>query len=554
MRRGARLFWVYLVVGGGLIAAYFLSGAPRVQNVVYEVIGGIGVAAILYGVRLHRPVRRSPWFLLATGVGLLVAGDITWTVLEWTGSVPFPSVADAVYLSGFPFLALGVLRLRRPQTKTGDRARLVETAIISTGVALVAWHPLIESSALDSSLSPLERFVSLAYPLVDLLLIAVLVRLAVGVWSRTPSYFFLVGAVLAELAADIVYSVQAVQGTYYTGNPVDAGWLIFYVLIGSAALHPSMRVLSEPTVEPPARLTRGRLGLLTAASLMAPALIAWERSRGHTEGVAILLGVSAFLFLLVVARMLLLVREVESKAEILDQQGQALQAALDDLHRVEAERRRLLERTLRAAEEERIRIAADIHDGPIQRLASHGYALERVRMRLQRGDVAAAMVDVEAAQQRVSEEVQGLRRTMASLRPPALDEQGLAGAIRDHVAGFADRTGLRWEMARGFSGRLDPETETVLYRVAQEALVNVGKHARASRVEVELSRDNGTIELAVRDDGAGFEEDLGDLARRGHFGIVAMRELVRLAGGACEIDSRLGRGTTVRATIPTGEH
>lgn len=553
MRTGARVFWAYLLVGAVLIATYFLSGAPHLQNVLYEVIGGSAVAAILVGVWVHRPAQRTPWLFLALGAGLLVAGDVLWTVLAWFGPVPFPSVADVVYLSAYPFLAIGLLRLRRPRAARGDLARLLETAIITIGFALIGWSKVIEPSALAPGLTLGERVVSTAYPLVDLLMIAALVRLAVGVWSRTPAYALLVAGMLSTLFADVVYAVQAVNGTYYTGHPVDAGWLVFYVLLGAAALHPSMRSLSDPIEEPPPRLTRTRLVLLSVATLLAPAVVAWEALHDDHASVLVLLVVSAVLFILVIGRMNLLVREVGMKADSLDRQGRILQEALDDLQRVEAERRRLLERTLRAAEEERIRIAADIHDGPIQRLASHGYALERLRMRLVRDDVRGGLQDLEAAQDRVSHEIQALRQTMASLRPPALDEQGLAGALRDHVAGFADRTGLRWQMPTGFTGRLDPETETVLYRVAQEALVNVAKHARATRVDVALNRRNGSVELSVRDDGEGFAADLGDLARRGHFGIVAMREQVRLAGGACEIITAPGRGTTVRASIPVTE-
>jgi hypothetical protein len=187
--------WAGFLAGGLLfVGVYFLLPFPRVQNVLYEIIGASGVAGILIAVRINRPARRAPWFLIATGAGLLVAGDVAWTVYAYTGHTPYPSFADVLYLSAYPFLAAGVLRLRRPPNRTLDRARLAETAVITTGAALMMWEPFFEPYAVDPSLPLVERLVSLAYPMADLLLIAVLIRLAVGVASRTPAYAILMPA------------------------------------------------------------------------------------------------------------------------------------------------------------------------------------------------------------------------------------------------------------------------------------------------------------------------------------------------------------------------
>ncbi|MGH2664028.1 MAG: sensor histidine kinase [Actinomycetota bacterium] len=452
------------------------------------------------------------------------------------GAEPFPSVADVLYLSGYPFLAVGLLWLRRPASRAQDHARLVETAILTTGVAVLAWDPLIEPYATDASLGLVERAVSLAYPLADVLLVAVLVRLAVGVWSRTPAYAFLVAAIVANLAADTVYAVLVLEGTYVSGHPVDAGWIVFYLLVAGAALHPSMRTLSQPSPEPPARLTKVRLVLLTAATLLAPMVMAFELSKGEYEHAYLFLTVSVVLFLLVVARMRLLVKEAAHKSALLS--------------RLEEQRKRLLERTLRAGEDERTRVAVELHDGPIQRLSSVGYGLELGRMRLGRGDVTGMETALDETQQALSEEIQTLRHLMSSLRPPALDEQGLEGALRDQVAAFRSRSGVDAELAAELAARPDREVETVLYRVAQEALTNVAKHARASRVRLELRGQNGTVELAVSDDGVGFDTERPLNGER--FGLVAMREQVRMAGGDWEVTSRLGQGTTTRARLPGG--
>jgi signal transduction histidine kinase len=548
-----RRAWAGFLAGGLLlVGVYFVLSSTDVQDVLYEVIGALGVAAILAGARINRPARRAPWFLIATGAGLLVAGDVAWTVYAYAGDTPYPSFADVIYLSAYPFLAAGPLRLRRPPNRTLDRARLAETAVITTGAALVMWEPFFEPYAVDPSLPLVERLVSLAYPMADLLLIAVLIRLAVGVASRTPANAILVASIVSALVADLVYSFLAIEGTYFTGHPVDAGYLLFYVLLGVAALHPSMRALSEPAPAPRARLTRIRLILLTGSALLAPASIWKEQVENDERAVYVLLAVSAFVFLVVLYRMSLLVREVALHAEALDRQGVNLRGAVEHLRRAEDERKRLLGRTLRAAEEERVKVAADLHDGPIQRLAALGYGLERSRRQLERGEGAGAAEALVRTQERLSDEIRDLRRLMVSLRPPALDEHGLEGALRDHVAAFQERAHVRTEVQSHLSRRPAREVETVLYRVAQEALQNVAKHARAGRVWVEVQQRNGSVELAVRDDGVGFEpeRELGQGDDR--FGLAAMKEQVKMVGGRWEISSAPGRGTEVRAVLPVG--
>jgi signal transduction histidine kinase len=544
--------WVaFAGVGAALIGVYFVLPSARAQNVLYEVIGVLGAAGILVGVRVNRPARRAPWYLLAAGIGLLVAGDIAWTIYAWLGPTPYPSLADVLYLAGYPVVAAGLLLLRRPASRTVDRARLSETLIITTGIALLAWEPFIEPYALDASLTLLERLVSLAYPMADLLMISVLVRLAIGASSRAPAYLLLLGGVVSTLVGDAVYAVLATQGTYYTAHPVDATWLVYYTLLGAAALHPSMRTLSDPAPETPVRVGRLRLAVLAGSTLLAPAVIWYENAADQHRSISFLLVVAAMLFLLVVYRMSLLVREVAAKADALDRQGENLRTAVGSLRRAEDERKALLERTLRAAEEERVRIAADLHDGPIQRLSVLGYTLERGRLKAEAGDQEGALELLDRAQRDLSSEVQDLRRLMASLRPPALDQEGLEGALRDQVAAFRDRARIQTEVRTKLAGRPSPEVETVLYRVVQEALQNVAKHANASKVSVQVVQRNGSVELAVNDDGVGFDPRRDMAGAREHFGLSAMREQVTMAGGQWEIASAPGQGTSIRAVLPT---
>jgi two-component system sensor histidine kinase NreB len=145
-----------------------------------------------------------------------------------------------------------------------------------------------------------------------------------------------------------------------------------------------------------------------------------------------------------------------------------------------------------------------------------------------------------------------LRRLMIELRPPALDEIGLEAALRDYTADFDRRGGARCDFAGELGERrLGTAVETTLYRVAQEALSNVAKHARASTVRVLLTCDSGSVRLRVEDDGVGFDEQVSsELIRTAHFGLVGMRERVERAGGAWHSSSRRGAGSVVEATVP----
>jgi two-component system NarL family sensor kinase len=129
-------------------------------------------------------------------------------------------------------------------------------------------------------------------------------------------------------------------------------------------------------------------------------------------------------------------------------------------------------------------------------------------------------------------------------------ERGLVSALGDYVRVVERQAGIGCTLAARLPQRLPQDQEVVLYRIAQEALANVVKHARAASARVELFEQGGSVVLEVRDDGAGFDpnrELLGDLD---HFGLAGMRQRVELAGGTCQVRSRPGGGTVVVATLP----
>ena len=513
-------------LGAGVLAtgAYYLlpDAAAAMLNVV---VGASAVGAIAVGIAWHRPARRLAWWLIAAAQGLFVAGDALFSVNELVLQIePFPSLADALYLPGYPALAAGLALLALSRSAGRDMAGVIDAAIIAIGFGLLSWVLVMVPYFHDPSLGLVELFVSLAYPVGDVLLLALAARLATTPGRRTLSFRLLITSLAVTMAADTLFSVLALSGADTVVT--DGGYLAAYLLLGASALHPSMPGMSEPSLRRRARLSRWRLLAMGAAALVAPALLTIQRLQGSDIQVAAIAGAWAVLFVLIMVRMAGLVRGIE---------------------RAEAERRRLLDRTVQAGEQERIQIAAELHDGPIQRLSVLSYDLERAKQRVL-GANPAAVARLEHAQTALSTEIHGLRELMTSLRPPTLDEVGLEAALHDHVGAFARRSGVDCSVRVSLAGRLDPELETIVYRVAQEALLNVARHARAGRLWLKLDGVDDRVNLSIRDDGVGFDPFTSStLDHNGHFGLIAMRERVEMAGGRFQLDTRPGAGVVLRA-------
>jgi diguanylate cyclase (GGDEF)-like protein len=185
--------------------------------------------------------------------------------------------------------------------------------MVATGLGLLSWTFRMKPIADDPSLTLGSRLISLAYPLADVLLLVVLARLVTGPGARTTAYWLLAAAVLLQLGADVVYAVLTTVASY-SGGLIDAGWMLAYLCFGAAALHPSMRSLSEVAPDRGGRVTQRRLLLLAPVSLIAPSLLLLQGARGvPVDWAALGLGAMA-LFLLVVARMPGLVAQVQDQA------------------------------------------------------------------------------------------------------------------------------------------------------------------------------------------------------------------------------------------------
>jgi signal transduction histidine kinase len=527
-RAGRTFLAVELMLG----VVYFLLPDSLLRAVTYCLLGIGMVVAVVVGTRIHRPSRPLAWYLLAAGQLSFTVGDAINYTYQWVLQVepPYPSVADGFYLTCYALLGSGLLLLVRERAPGRDVASLIDATIITTGLGLLSWVFLIGPNVRVPDLLLSQRLVSIAYPLCDVLLVAVAMRMWRTDGHGSAASRLLTLGLVALLAADTAYGLSLLGGGWDAGGPVDATWMVFYLGLGLAALHPSMVSLTEPT-PPSNRLTKTRLALLAGASLMAPAVLVVQTVRGEALDVGVIAGGSVVLFLLTLARMGGLASEVASQTE----------------------RKRAMQTVLRATEQERVRLAADLHDGPVQELTALRYGLTRARNRIQRGDPDQAEVLLAELEDDLAAGITGLRRLMAELRPAVLDEQGLEVALHNQVRSFEATSGVACAISTGLQGRLVPDLETVLYRVTQESLTNVGKHAGASRVTVSLAAENGSVRLRINDDGVGFDpETAGRMLREGHFGLAGMRERVEMVGGHLVVDSTPGQGTTVDVQMVNG--
>jgi diguanylate cyclase (GGDEF)-like protein len=310
-----RAWRIYLAGGLAAVALYLLLPLEGLwSSLAYDLIGLSSVAVILVAVRRHQPARPLIWWCFAVGQLLFVIGDMLYSVIDLVPhQTPFPSIADGFYLGGYPILAMGLLVLIRGRISGRDRAGLIDAAIIATGLGLLSWTFLMKPIAADPSLSLPERLISLAYPLGDVLLLAMAARLATSPGARTTAYRLLGVALLLLLGADIGYAVLNLVSSY-EGGLIDAGWLLSYVIWGTAALHPSMRSLSEVAPDQTARFSHWRLALLATTSLMAPAVLVQQGLRHQPIDVGAIAFGSVVLFLLVVLRMAGLVAKVQDQA------------------------------------------------------------------------------------------------------------------------------------------------------------------------------------------------------------------------------------------------
>lgn len=314
-RLRSRAWWILLAAGavGIVVSRLVPDGIPRA--ITFQLFGLVAVAGILVGIRMHRPAQALPWYLMALG-------QLTWSIAdtvaaidsELLGNDNFPTPADAIYLLGYPIVAFGLLLFDRERARRGLAGRL-DSAILVVALGLLTWVLLAQPTLETLDVSTAAAVVSLAYPVADVLLAAILIRLVTTPLARTTSFRLLCSAVALLLVADVLASAFE-QLTWSSSDRLEAFWMASYLLWAAAALHPSMAPASRSVAEPDRSFTRTGLAALALALAVPGGLLAVSALTGQAIDVWPIVVGSALIGGLVMARIGVAARKMqETQAE-----------------------------------------------------------------------------------------------------------------------------------------------------------------------------------------------------------------------------------------------
>ncbi|MDH6114952.1 diguanylate cyclase (GGDEF)-like protein/PAS domain S-box-containing protein [Kitasatospora sp. MAP12-15] len=301
--------WPYVTLGflgwmSLLTAMYYAHPSERI--VWWTGIGLSGVAAIILGTVRNRPSHPLPWLLLAAANLSFTAGEVSEVVLTQLlhQGNPFPSVADGFYLATYPLYAAGLLIFIRRRSAGRDRGSLIDALTFTAALTLLSWIYIVLPNVHSAGLTWVQKAFAIAYPLGDILVLAMLLRLLVPHGPKSLALKLLTIGTVGMLVSDVLFGLIQLYGTWHIGTAVDLGWAAYYTLWGAAALHPSMVTMTRPVLrQPQSEVGRGRIGLLCFASMIAPGVLLLEAVRGNNRDAGVVGAFSALLFLLVLARL-----------------------------------------------------------------------------------------------------------------------------------------------------------------------------------------------------------------------------------------------------------
>jgi signal transduction histidine kinase len=556
---------VYLAAGLGAIALYFLlPWNSTVQLLLYDLIGISSAVAILVGTRLHRPSLSVAWYLFSAGLMAFAVGDFLFNFYTrlWHRDLPVPSVADAFYLVGYPFLAIGLILLVLRMLSKDRRVGATDAALLTVAFGVCHWifvmHPLVTGST-----DWVAKSVALSYPAMDVLLLAALVFLALTPARRTAAYRYLAASILLLVVVDEIYGIapSSFSGTSW----LDAGWLLSYLLWGAAALSPSMRDLSESRPASGPRLTRLRLLVFWIAVATVPVVLVAERL-AHREIDAVVLAIgSSLLSGLVLLRLTGLVRSVDG----LRRSERAARAETQLAHR------QLMRQNEQLREADRLKdefVALISHDLRTPLTSIMGY-LELILdddnlTAEQRGFLTVADRNADRLLRLVNDLlfVARFEAGQLELHPSELDlsdivQQSVAEAgSRAEAAGVA----LTYEA----NGAMDVHADKGrMFQLVENLVSNAVKFTPSGGdVRVSLTRVNGSVRLEVADTGIGiaaeeqerlFERFFRATSASEHqipgtgLGLYITRAIVESHGGSIAVRSDPGEGTSFCVDLPS---
>ena len=349
------------------------------------------------------------------------------------------------------------------------------------------------------------------------------------------------GIIAAGIASMLIFFFPPAVAKYFLGLDPHQIWTPFEVETLTSIAHENVTTLSPRVSEEP--VWRGVATRVLGMALIALPIWYFLQRREQEEALQRLdKGWAARLHarseeLLAVNNAL--VSEVSKRMDT----EQSLEANRRDL-------RLLASQLLHLQEEERRRISRDLHDDINQRLALLSIDIEMVEQQLSTAPAGTIRM-VHTIQDRIVELSEDVRRLAYQFHPSILDDLGLSIALRRLVDDFQTRTGLDTRfIAKDIPHHLAQGVVTCLYRVAQEGLANISRHARAKHVRIELTRLRDGLQLTMSDDGVGFDVKHDDEGRRGSLGLLSMRERAFLVGGSFDMQSTVGQGTCISVWVP----
>jgi signal transduction histidine kinase len=551
----------YLVAGGIAIGLYFLAPADSVaQTATYTVIGVYGIVAVVAGARLNLEGRaRLPWYLFAVGLVAFVVGDSIFDGYAiGNGAVPFPSIADPIYLAAYPILFVAIALLL---TRVGRvvRAAAVDAAIVTCAFMLVQWVLVLAPTA-SAQGSGIDRSILVAYPAMDILVVAPLAGLVFSRSARTASYVLLALAILTMLVADEAYYGRGVAYRW-----LDVFWLASYVLWGAAALHPSVKLgaVADPTMR---RLGRFQLVLLATAVGAAPIVLAAQTARGANEHPYAVAAFGVSISVLVLLRLARLLRS----ADAANQSERYARIEAESAHIV------LLEQNERLRELDRLKdefVALISHDlrTPLTSITGYVELLESDDTGPLNDEQRRFLAIVGRNAERLFHLVNDLlfaARLQAGPLELELDDVDLAAVARESVAGAgpdAESRGIVLELVVGGEAAVLGESGR-LTQLLDNLVSNAIKFSPdGSTVTIRVAAEDGMVVLEVADSGIGIPETERSRLFERFFrastavsrqipgtglGLYIAQAIVAAHGGQIAVESEVGQGTTFRIELP----
>jgi PAS domain S-box-containing protein len=316
--------WLWFLLAGGAAIVVSRAVTGVAGSLLFCSIGAASTAAILYGVRRHRPATRLVWILFAFGNAILFVGDVVWRFDHHHGGSGFPTLADLFYLIAYPFLGGAALWICKPRSRKRLRSNVLDSIILGIQAFVVLWVFVIDRYYETAHSSVVEGTVAGVYVFAAVAVGALAAGIVMFVKRRAPAHWLLFAAFLTLVPADIAHIFAATAAGFERGTLIEMAWLLSYVLFGVAALHPSMTRVADATPSDPARLTWRRLTFYAAAALTVPISFAAEYAlTGHVDWVLVIFSALG-LWIALLARLSDVVRALTAAVDERDEAAESL--------------------------------------------------------------------------------------------------------------------------------------------------------------------------------------------------------------------------------------